>query len=436
MSTPAFDYYRILGLSKDASFEDVRRAYKQKVLETHPDKLPPDSTEEEKEASHELFSRVHEASEILGNPDRRREYDIHYRELPDPSVKSAFSPKSSTVSMSRSDSVATVRTTGPTNVARTSSMVSSASSRPASKPSSDTIPAVSRTDSMKSVHTAAAPANGISRNNSTVTAPPMATRTNTISSSRSVNGVPSSISRANSSASARDGQDKVSRSNSSAIVRGAPPSPSVTRKDSVLSRIPSTPSNPVPPALPSVSRANSAATVRSSISFSSTARSASEKPKTILEAPASVSRSNSTSTAPVQPVSRSNSTLAASQPTSVSRSNSVSTVTALSLHESSSIVRSSSSATALTSVSARSKAVSNYTNRMSMATVTSAFSDLPTPPYSHPEDYEALVDAMLQELYRITPGWVERKQRLEEIRAQREAGHKIDSQAWRASWAS
>ncbi|KAH9074732.1 hypothetical protein EDB83DRAFT_2352979 [Lactarius deliciosus] len=379
----------------------------QKVLETHPDKLPPDSTEEEKEASHELFSKVHEASEILGNPDRRREYDIHYRELPDPSVKSAFSPKSSTVSMSRSNSAATVRTTGPTNVARTSSTVSSASSRPAPKPPSDTIPAVSRTDSMKSVHTAAAPANGVSRNNSTVTAPPMATRTNTISSSRSANGVPSSISRANSSANARDDQDKISRSNSSAIVRGAPPSPSVTRKDSVVSKIPSTPSNPVPPALPSVSRANSAATVRSSISITSTARSASERPKTILEAPGSVSRSNS-----------------------------VSTVTALSLHEPSSIVRSSSSATALTSVSARSKAVSHYTNRMSMATVTSAFSDLPTPPYSHPEDYEALVDAMLQELYRVTPGWVERKQRLEEIKAQREAGHKIDSQAWRASWAS
>src|SRR5229473_4871861 len=75
MSVPAFDYYRILGLTKDASSEDgtciyvlfslpmlnfwtVRRAYKQKVLETHPDKLPPDSTEEEKEAAREQFSKV------------------------------------------------------------------------------------------------------------------------------------------------------------------------------------------------------------------------------------------------------------------------------------------------------------------------------------------------------------------------------------------
>jgi curved DNA-binding protein CbpA len=77
MSVPTFDYYRILGLTKDATSEDgaciyilfsllvlklnyntVRRAYKQKVLETHPDKLPPDSTEEEKGAAREQFSKV------------------------------------------------------------------------------------------------------------------------------------------------------------------------------------------------------------------------------------------------------------------------------------------------------------------------------------------------------------------------------------------
>jgi hypothetical protein len=50
-----------------------------------------------------------------------------------------------------------------------------------------------------------------------------------------------------------------------------------------------------------------------------------------------------------------------------------------------------------------------------MTSVTSAFSDLPTPPYSQPEAYEALVNAMVQELYRLTPSWVERKQRLQEV---------------------
>ncbi|KAI0305808.1 DnaJ domain-containing protein [Multifurca ochricompacta] len=157
MNTPAFDYYKILGLSKNSSPEDVRRAYKQKVLETHPDKLPPDSTEEEKEAAHEQFSRVHEASEILGDPDRRREYDIHYRELPDPSVTSASSPKSPSVSMSRSGSIVTVRTTGPVNVARTSSTASSASVKSTSKVSTNTPPSIFRTDSMTSVKDATSP---------------------------------------------------------------------------------------------------------------------------------------------------------------------------------------------------------------------------------------------------------------------------------------
>jgi hypothetical protein len=59
--------------------------------------------------------------------------------------------------------------------------------------------------------------------------------------------------------------------------------------------------------------------------------------------------------------------------------------------------------------------MSNYSNRISMASVTSAFTDLPTPPYSHPEGYEALVEAMVQELYHLNPEWVERKQRLQEV---------------------
>ena len=50
-----------------------------------------------------------------------------------------------------------------------------------------------------------------------------------------------------------------------------------------------------------------------------------------------------------------------------------------------------------------------------MLSFTSAFSDLPLPPYSQPKDYEALVDAMLQELYRLNPEWVERKQRLQQV---------------------
>jgi len=50
-----------------------------------------------------------------------------------------------------------------------------------------------------------------------------------------------------------------------------------------------------------------------------------------------------------------------------------------------------------------------------MASFASAFSDLPSPPYSQPKDYEALVEAMLQGLYRVNPEWVERKQRLQQV---------------------
>jgi hypothetical protein len=50
-----------------------------------------------------------------------------------------------------------------------------------------------------------------------------------------------------------------------------------------------------------------------------------------------------------------------------------------------------------------------------MLSFASAFSDLPAPPYSHPKDYEALVNAMVQELYRLNPEWVERKQRLQQV---------------------
>ncbi|KAH9983901.1 hypothetical protein BJV74DRAFT_592588 [Russula compacta] len=420
MSVPAFDYYKILGLTKGASSEDVRRAYKQKVLETHPDKLPPDSTEEEKAAGREQFSRVHEASEILGDAERRREYDIHYRELPEPSIKSASSPKSATVSVFRSDSISTVRTAGsrPANLARTSSTTSSMSARSASKSHNDSSSFVSQTTSMTSAQTTTPSAKSLSRTNSVVTTP--VARTNTISSSHSDRVPPSSVSRANSSASARQAQDAVSRSNSTATVRGAPPSVSGSGSVSSdhqlpppLSSAPSTSSSREPPALPSISRTNSVATVRSSTS-------------------------TRTSTHVPQPMSRSNSTVTAPPQASVSRSNSMAAVTAISLHETSSIVRSNTRTTALTSVSARSKAISNYSNRISMATVASAFSDLPAPPYSQPKDYDELVGAMLQELYRLNPEWVERKQRLQQvcIKAQREAGIKVDSQLLRASWAS
>jgi curved DNA-binding protein len=62
------DYYEILGVSRDASPEDIRRAYRTLARRYHPDV--------NKEAgAEERFKEIGEAYEVLGNEERRREYD-------------------------------------------------------------------------------------------------------------------------------------------------------------------------------------------------------------------------------------------------------------------------------------------------------------------------------------------------------------------------
>jgi len=75
--------YVVLSIARSASAEEVRKAYKQKLLETHPDKLPLTATEEEKQRAQDRFRHVQEAFEILNDPIKRKAYDIHVRPLPD-----------------------------------------------------------------------------------------------------------------------------------------------------------------------------------------------------------------------------------------------------------------------------------------------------------------------------------------------------------------
>ncbi|KAI0322796.1 hypothetical protein OF83DRAFT_1167287 [Amylostereum chailletii] len=99
MSVVFVDFYAILDIPTSATAEDIRKAYRQKVLETHPDKLSPEASEEEKVAAQELFGRVHEAFQVLGDTDNRRAYDIHQRILPTPRSDSlSFSDVASTLS--------------------------------------------------------------------------------------------------------------------------------------------------------------------------------------------------------------------------------------------------------------------------------------------------------------------------------------------------
>ena len=63
------DYYEILGVSKDASATEIKRAYRKMALKYHPDKNPGDTKAEE------MFKKSAEAYEVLGNQEKRAKYD-------------------------------------------------------------------------------------------------------------------------------------------------------------------------------------------------------------------------------------------------------------------------------------------------------------------------------------------------------------------------
>lgn len=64
------DYYAILGVSRDADAETIKRAYRRLALEYHPDRNPGNKQAEER------FKEIAEAYEVLSNPERRRQYDL------------------------------------------------------------------------------------------------------------------------------------------------------------------------------------------------------------------------------------------------------------------------------------------------------------------------------------------------------------------------
>jgi curved DNA-binding protein CbpA len=63
------DYYKILGVDKNASAEDIKKAYRKLAVKYHPDKNKDDKKAEER------FKEVNEANEVLGDPEKRKQYD-------------------------------------------------------------------------------------------------------------------------------------------------------------------------------------------------------------------------------------------------------------------------------------------------------------------------------------------------------------------------
>ena len=65
------DYYEILGVSRNADENTIKKAYRNLAMKYHPDRNP----RREKEAN-EKFKEINEAYEVLGDPEKRKQYDM------------------------------------------------------------------------------------------------------------------------------------------------------------------------------------------------------------------------------------------------------------------------------------------------------------------------------------------------------------------------
>ncbi|MDR2147784.1 MAG: J domain-containing protein [Tannerella sp.] len=65
------DYYSVLGLQKDASPDDIKKAYRKLARKYHPDVNPNDKD------AHTKFQQINEANEVLSDPEKRKKYDTY-----------------------------------------------------------------------------------------------------------------------------------------------------------------------------------------------------------------------------------------------------------------------------------------------------------------------------------------------------------------------
>src|SRR5246127_403818 len=86
MVTTKKDYYETLGVKKNASTEDIRKAFRKLARKYHPDVNPGDKAAEEK------FKAISEANDVLSDPKKRKIYDQigFYSDNIDPAAAEAY----------------------------------------------------------------------------------------------------------------------------------------------------------------------------------------------------------------------------------------------------------------------------------------------------------------------------------------------------------
>jgi DnaJ family protein B protein 4 len=69
------DYYKVMGLDKGATDDQIKKAFKKQAIKYHPDKNPDDP-----EGAKAKFQEIANAYEVLSDPDKRRVYDMQGEE--------------------------------------------------------------------------------------------------------------------------------------------------------------------------------------------------------------------------------------------------------------------------------------------------------------------------------------------------------------------